>query len=153
MVNATQLNALLGQEITQICSVGYTSKDDNHCAHFLSHVLGYQFGTTCRVMASGQGTPACIRVFQLFERCRNVGRWQDKPVPLFIGLVFITNAGNVHLKTKKMDNVPRKHVGIFLGGDIWHYSNKLDKVVKQTPAEFVNHYPAPDNAMFYGDLP
>jgi hypothetical protein len=44
-------------------------------------------------------------------------------------------------------------VGIFIGGEIWHYSNKLDKVVKQTPAEFVNHYPAPDNAMFYGDMP
>jgi hypothetical protein len=104
-------------------------------------------------MASGQGMPACIRVLQLFERCRNVGAWKDKPVPLFVGLVFITNAGNVRLKTKKMDNVPRKHVGIFIGGEIWHYSNKLDKVVKQTPAEFVNHYPAPDNAMFYGDMP
>jgi hypothetical protein len=153
MVTAAQLNAFLGKEITEICQVGYTNPNDNHCAHFVSHVLGYTFGLTCRGMVVGQGTPASIRVQELFPKCKTVGRWKDRPARLTQGLIFITNAGNVHLQTKTMDNVPRKHIGIFVGDDIWHYSNKRDQVVKQTPAEFVNHYAAPDNAMFFGEMP
>ena len=49
--------------------------------------------------------------------------------------------------------VPRKHVGIFADGFIWHYSNSQHKVVRQTPSQFAQHYPSPDNAMFFGALP
>lgn len=153
MITAAQLDALLGQEITRICAVGYTNRADNHCAHFVSHVLGYQFGFTCRGMVAGTGTPASIRVHELFGRCPSVGAWMNKPATLAQGLVFITNASNVNLQNKSMTNVPRKHVGIFIGGNIWHYSNTRDQVVKQTPAQFANHYPSPDNAMFYGEMP
>ena len=52
-----------------------------------------------------------------------------------------------------MANVPRKHVGIFLNGIIWHYSNSQHRVVKQLPGQFALHYPSPDNGMFYGSLP
>ena len=68
-------------------------------------------------------------------------------------LVFITNANNVNLQTKTMVNVPRKHVGIYYNGTIWHYSNSRHQVVSQTPEAFSNHYPAPSNAMFYGTVP
>lgn len=153
MVTAVQLDAFLGQEITRICQIGYTNRADNHCAHFVSHVLGYQFGFTCRGMVLGQGTPATIRVHELFPRCPTVGAWRDKPATVTQGLVFITRASNVNLQTKTMTNVPRKHVGIFIGDQIWHYSNTRDQVVKQTAAQFGNHYAAPDNAMFYGEAP
>ena len=153
MVTPAQLDALLGQEITRICTIGYTNRADNHCAHFVSHVLGYQFGFTCRGMVVGQGTPGTIRVQELFARCPTVGDWATKPATVIQGLVFITRASNVNLATKTMTNVPRKHVGIFIGGNIWHYSNTRDQVVKQTPAQFANHYAAPDNAMFYGEAP
>jgi hypothetical protein len=59
----------------------------------------------------------------------------------------------VDLAAKVMNNVPRKHIGIFFGGFVWHYSNSQQKVVKQLPSQFALHYPAPDNAMFYGSLP
>ena len=51
-----------------------------------------------------------------------------------------------------MDNVPKKHIGIFINGTIWHYSNSQHKVVTQTPAEFIKHYPGQGFALFYGQL-
>jgi hypothetical protein len=150
-----ELGAHLGQHIRDICPIGYVNDADNHCAHFVSHVLGYQFGATCRTMKHGAGTPASIRVQDLFPRCVSVGRWDSLPTPLFGGLVFITNATSVNLAQKVMTNVPRKHVGIFIGGlrNIYHYSNSRRRVVRQTPGEFSRHYPAPDNAMFWGAAP
>jgi hypothetical protein len=152
-VTVAALDGLLGREITQICSIGYADRADNHCAHFVSHVLGYQFGFTCRGMVDGAGTPATIRVHELFSHCPVVGTWDSKPPTADPCLVFITKASNVNLQTKTMTNVPRKHVGIFVNGSIWHYSNTRDRVVKQTPEEFSRHYKAPDNAMFFGTMP
>ncbi|MEO8126556.1 MAG: hypothetical protein ABJF23_04870 [Bryobacteraceae bacterium] len=151
----TSLKALLGKHIRDICPNGYSSDSDNHCAHFVSHVLGYQFGATCRMMQGGTGTAACIRVQEVMLRCLQVGKWDELPTPLFWGLVFITRASNVNTKTKVMVNVPRKHIGIFIGGPrtIYHYSNSRRQVVSQTPDEFSNHYAAPDNAMFWGSAP
>lgn len=59
------------------------------------------------------------------------------------------------LRLKTMINVPRKHVGIFLGvtPQIWHDSNSKHKVVCQSPEDFSHHYSSPDNAMFWGQLP
>ena len=153
MITVNQLNAYLGKNISQICTLGYADPNDNHCAHFVCHVMGYQFGFTCRNMKSGTGTPANIRVQEVLPRCPSVGTWATRPANITACLVFITAASNVHLDSKTMDNVPRKHVGIFLLGNIWHYSNGHSKVVQQTPQEFSHHYPAPSNAMFYGTLP
>ena len=153
MINPTQLDSYLGKHISQICQNDFTKDIENHCAHFVSHVLGYQFGVTCRMMGKANAAGANIRVQELFPRCPAVGTWASRPATMPFALVFITNASNVRLSAKVMSNVPRKHVGIFYGGWIWHYSNSQHKVVKQTPGEFSNHYPAPDNAMFYGSLP
>lgn len=154
MLDESVLTGWLGHHISDICPIGYANNSDNHCAHFVSHVLGYQFGATCRLMKSGTGTSASIRVQDLFAHCLQTGDW-GPPTPLFWGLVFITNASNVNTDTKHMNNVPRKHVGIFYGGSrtIYHYSNSRRQVVAQTPEEFSNHYPAPDNAMFWGSAP
>jgi hypothetical protein len=152
-IDADDLDALLGQGIDHICTVGFTSADTNHCAHFVSHVLGYQFGRTCRHMANGSGTAASIRVHELFPECPTVGRWQSRSSMLSQGLVFITNPANVDLAAKRMENVPKKHVGIFIGDVVWHYSNTQDRVIKQTATEFSRHYAPPDDGMFYGSLP
>lgn len=155
MPTEIELNAFLGKHISAICPNGYQSNSDNHCAHFVSHVLGYQFGVTCRTMSRGTGAAATIRVQDLFTNSLQVGPWNELPFPLVWGFVFITNARNVNVARKTMVNVPRKHVGIFCGGlrRIWHYSNSQRKVISQTPQEFSNHYPAPDNAMFWGSAP
>jgi hypothetical protein len=151
-VTTIALNDLLGKEISTICSVGYTDRDDNHCAHFVSHVLGYQIGFTCRGMVDGPGTPATIRVHELFAQCPTVGPWASRPVTLNPCLVFITQGSNVDVAARTMTNVPKKHVGIFVDGHIYHYSNTHDRVVKQTPDEFSHHYKPPHNAMFFGAL-
>jgi hypothetical protein len=150
---ATDMSGYLGQHINKICPNGYTNDDDNHCAHFVAHVLKYAFGTTCLTMSKGQGAGATIRVHELFPQCGTVGKWKARPTATDPCLVFITNAGNVNLKEKTMVNHPRKHVGIYVEGVIYHYSNRKEKVVRQTPDEFSSHYAAPNNAMFYGTLP
>jgi hypothetical protein len=153
MITQQQLDGYLGKAIGEICPNAYTSTADNHCAHFVAHVLGYQFGVTCRMMGNGKGVGATLRVQELFPKCPSVGVWSLRPASLSTCLVFITRAANVNLAGKVMANVPRKHVGILFGGFIWHYSNSQQQVVKQTPSQFAFHYPSPDNAMFYGSLP
>jgi len=153
MITQQQLDAYLGQSIGQICPNGYSSTADNHCAHFVAHVLGYSFGVTCRMMGGGRGPAATLRVQELFPKCPSVGPWSMRPKALTSCLVFMTRAANVNLAGKVMANVPRKHVGIFFNGFIWHYSNSRQQVVKQTPAQFALHYAPPDNAMFYGSMP
>jgi len=154
-MDLAELDKYLGMHIREICGVGFDGDNENHCAHFVSHVLGFRFGATCRMMVHGSGTPASIRVQEIFPRCPAVGRWEDLPAGASTGLVFITNERSVNLSTKSMMNVPRKHVGIFSGPrrEIWHYSNSRDQVVRQTPAQFSRHYPAPHNVMFWGTLP
>lgn len=149
------LNAYLGKNISEICPTGFHSNSDNHCAHFVSHALGLRFGITCRSMVRSDGVAASIRVQEIFPYCPRVGAWSDLPPELQTGLVFILRASNVDLTAKTIVNVPRKHVGIFCGSSrtIWHYSNSRDKVVSQTPEQFAHHYPHPDNAMFWGELP
>ena len=52
-----------------------------------------------------------------------------------------------------MASRPKKHVGIYCDGNVWHYSNTKDKVVKQTPDEFAKHYGNSGFAVFYGTFP
>jgi hypothetical protein len=153
MLTQQQLDSYLGKSIGAICQNGYTNQADNHCAHFVSHVLGYKFGVTCQMMGNGQGAAANLRVQEVFPKCPSIGVWSLRPASLKTCLVFITRASNVNLATRVMSNVPRKHIGIFFNGFVWHYSNSQQKVVKQLPGQFALHYPAPDNAMFYGSLP
>jgi hypothetical protein len=153
MITQQQLSGYLGKSIGQICPNGYANGADNHCAHFVAHVLGYRYGVTCQVMSHGKLPGVSIRVQEIFPRCPLVGAWSLRPAALTTCLVFITRASNVNLATKVMSNVPRKHIGIFFEGFVWHYSNSQQKVVRQTPAQFAGHYAPPDNAMFYGSMP
>ena len=153
MTTQLVLNNFLGKPIGQICLNGYANDADNHCAHFVSHAMGYQFGVTCLTMSRGTSPGANIRVQELFPRCPTVGTWGSRPPTLTSCLVFITRATNVDVANKVMNNVPRKHVGIYVSGLIYHYSNSQHRVVQQTPEQFSHHYSAPDNAMFYGSMP
>jgi len=153
MIAASQLNQRLGRPIGSICPNGYSDPNDNHCAHYVSHVLNFRFGTTCRTMHAGTNPGANIRVQELFARCPDVGGWTDRPAHVHQCLVFVTDASNVDLPHKLMANVPRKHVGIYVNGMIWHYSNSTSKVVSVPPEHFQHHYHGPNTALFYGTMP
>ena len=153
MISVATLEAYLTKNISELCPNSYANPNDNHCAHFVSHAVGFRFGYTCGHMKRGPGPAACIRVQEVLHRCPVVGAWTSRPIVLIQCLVFITKATNVDLTTRTMENVPRKHVGILLNDFIYHYSNSRHQVVRQTPEEFSHHYPAPSNAMFYGQLP
>jgi hypothetical protein len=153
MITQHQLDAYLGKSIGAICQNGYTSNAENHCAHFVAHVLDYKFGVTCQMMGTGKGPAANLRVQEIFPKCPAVGVWSLRPASVPACLAFITKASNVNLAGKVMANVPRKHIGIYTGGFIYHYSNRRDQVVRETPSQFALHYQSPDNAMFYGSLP
>jgi len=152
MVTVQTLDSYIGKHIGDICGNAYIHDNDNHCAHFVSHVLGLKFGATCSMLGNGKGPAANVRVQELFARCSKVGAWTANGPGLPMCLVFITNPGNVNLSSRVITNVPRKHMGLCTAGFIWHYSNTLHQVVKVPPAQFSNHYPAPDNAMFYGTI-
>lgn len=149
------LNELLTKHITEICTNSYTDTAHNHCAHFVSHVAGYQFGYTC-FNQTGKGersTRANLRVQEIFAQCRSVGRFDERPESLTTGLIFITDERNVDIATKVMQNVPRKHIGFFHGEMVWHYSNSRNQVVSQTSEQFSKHYPGDRIIMFYGEYP
>jgi len=152
MITPAQLDAYPGKSIDSICQNGYTSHADNQSAHFVSHVLGYTFGITCEMMGHRRGPGATIRVQELFLRCKSVGVWSLRPASLSTCLVFMTRASNVSLAARNMSNAPRKHIGIYMNGFIWHYSSTRQQVIKETPSQFKLHYPPSDNAMFYGSL-
>jgi hypothetical protein len=88
------LNFFAGKHISQICYNWYVDDKLNHCAHFVSHVLGISETNNCY---NARGTPgrtmpgACIRVDELFnDWCQSRGRWHDKPVALHQCLFFIS---------------------------------------------------------------
>ena len=151
---ATELNAYVNKHISDICGCSFVNDSDNHCAHFVCHATELKFGLTCFGMTAkgDRNSGANIRVQEVFPQCRRVGRWADKPADLRNGFIFVTAASNVNLRAKTITNVPRKHIGIFIGQDVWQYKNRFRHVIKQMPAQFGQHYGA-GYETFYGEFP
>ena len=152
---SAELDSYVNQHISAICGCNYHDDNDNHCAHFVCHITELRFGLTCFDML-GSGTAsqkANIRVQEVFPRCRRVGLWRNKPQDIQSGFIFVTKAGNVNVRAKTIANVRKKHIGIFIGTDIWQYKNKLKHVIKQTPDEFRQHYTGEGFEIFFGEFP
>src|SRR5689334_1841380 len=91
LVSDTKLTNLEEKTIAEICPNGFigTGKGRNHCAHFVSHVLGFQTGATCKIMvpnAAAHG--ATLRVNELYLTCAHRGFWSKRPPALATGLAF-----------------------------------------------------------------
>lgn len=151
----TDVASFLGKPIDDICGNGFDSHNLNHCAHFVSHVLHLAFGMTCKELTNGSHAAANVRVQEVFAECPEVGNW---PPPAGSGpvLIFVTKATNVNLATKTMQNVPKKHIGIFEDGQVFNYSNTKEKVVSQTVPAFKTAFNAAyggPQGYFWGTFP
>ena len=70
MLNLELLNSYVGKNISEICLNGYANNNDNHCAHFVSHILNLHFSLTCDQMvpeSAKQSVGANIRVHEVSE--------------------------------------------------------------------------------------
>jgi hypothetical protein len=151
MLNSATLNSYAGQSIKRICPYGYDSSSLNHCAHFVSHALQLGMGYTC-AHARGRSGGANIRVQELFSQCTNAREVRECPT-VGEGLVFVSAPSNFQGSPTHIVNVRKKHVGILLNGQVWHYSNTRHEVIVQTVGQFLSHYPRQHNAIWYGSLP
>ncbi|HEY3653704.1 MAG TPA: hypothetical protein VGL34_01845 [Steroidobacteraceae bacterium] len=143
--------------ITEICQ-NFTDTHFNMCAHFVSHVLGLGFGYTCRVQSGHTVSPgANLRVQEVFAQCPEVGEWDAKSTAATdSGLIFVTTKMNkVDLSTKYFNNIPKKHVGIYIGDAVFHFSNSEKKVLMQDTQTFLTHVKHHYSAIkaFYGTFP
>jgi hypothetical protein len=155
MTTAANLESHLGKDIKDICENGFDDADKNHCAHFVSHVLGLTFSFNCAQLVGGNHAAANVRVHEIFAECPRVGKWEDADQDQ-IQLVFVTRKDVVNLATKTMQNIPQKHIGIYSDGFVYNYSNTSDKVVKQSVSDFLARFQAVysgDQGLFFGEIP
>lgn len=141
------LNGFLGKTMSQICpfSIG-KNKAQNHCAHFVSHVMQYDVAETCKnfTLADKQapGVGATLRVDRIFNASTSVGAWNSRPPTFRTGLIFVTISGNVRRSGPRymLGDNPKKHIGIFVNGVVWHYGNSQDKVFADPEILFINKF-------------
>ena len=137
----------LGKRMPEICVRSISTKKDargnpeNQCAHFVSHVMGFDGEITCRNSSDADkkvaGMGAILRVNQLFKRCPEVGYWEKRSLGLSSLLIFVTRSSNMGHDCVRLDmgEHPRKHVGIFVDGKVWHHG--ANKVEADTESSFI----------------
>jgi len=138
----------LNKHISTICAFSIGTKNrENHCAHFVSHIMSYEFkGVTCKNFTwkdkQKKDKGATIRVNDLFKKIRRKGLFSNKPHTLSECLIFVTVSINIKINggVFTMGNHPRKHIGILHKGKVWNYSNSRNKVVADPLNNFVNKF-------------
>jgi hypothetical protein len=133
----------VGKHISDLCPFSIArDNQQNHCAHFVSHMLGYDFGHTCKTFTwtdkQREEPGANLRVNEVFNRCRLRGLWSERPLHLQGCLIFVTHTSNVVELGHQLEmrDSRWKHIGIHLGGTVWHYSNTGRRVVSETVSAF-----------------
>ena len=156
-VSLTDLQSYVGKSIDDICSNGFSSAAQNHCAHFVSHALGLKLGMLCGDMKfATRGTGGSIRCDELFNRLGDFGAWEDRPASDNGLLIFVLSARN--MGNGVMANVPQKHVGIHFNGKVFNFSNGQHQVVADPSVEafhnkFKRTYAGGDVSLYYGVAP
>lgn len=83
-----------------------------------------------------------MRVERIFNQSIATGVWSDRPVHMTACLIFVTVSSNIRKDGVRylMLNSPKKHIGIFINGTIWHYSNSQNKVVADPEKIFIGKF-------------
>ncbi len=138
----------VGKHIKDICPHGYANPALNHCAHAVSHILGYEGrpgASTCKNQKldtkSNREIGALISVDDIYNAMHIKKSFQGAlPAAFHRGLVYVTTAGN--MIGTKMNDGGLKHVGIWDAGRVWHYGNTLNHFTSDTLAEFIRKFTA-----------
>jgi hypothetical protein len=149
------MEPFLDKNISEMCGNGLDDPALNHCAHFVSHAVGLKFSYNCQQLVGGKREPANIRVHEVFAMCPRVGAWEDADTSKD-QLIFVTRKNVVNVSSKTMQNIPQKHIGVYRGGHVYHYSNTEDRVIKQTVNAFYDRFQRAykgDQGLFFGEVP
>jgi hypothetical protein len=123
-----------GHGMNEICENHFDTKGENHCAHFVSHALGIKFPVTCGDLKfSTKGSGATIRWDELFNQLNPRGLWDNRPTDGRPLLIFVTFERNVI--NNRMGSSPHKHVGIYINGPVYNFSNSRHVVIRSSSAE------------------
>jgi|HubBroStandDraft_1064217.scaffolds.fasta_scaffold03954_2 hypothetical protein len=153
-IAASTLDAYLGKSIGQICGNRYTTPHESHCAHFVCHALEIKIGTLCGDMQwKTRHTAATLRVNELYNGLANRGPWDQRPSKSKTQIVFVIR--KAYMTHNIMQLVDQKHVGIYLNGAVYNYSNSHHRVVKDESDQafykkFDELYAGDDIALYYG---
>ena len=156
-ITLSTLQGYVGKPISDICSNGFTSASQNHCAHFVSHVHEIKLGMLCGDMAyKTKKSGASVRVDEVYNKLTSKGPWDKKPAISNGLLIFVLSKRNI--VNGMMLNVPQKHVGIHFSGKVFNFSNSQHKVVVDQSVDaflrkFDSAYAGDDIALFYGVAP
>lgn len=154
------LDGFLKKTVEDFCpNFGKVGDADNHCAHWVSHALGFRIGKLCNTMTwehrkdfeSGRS----LVVNDLFNSCPERGLWSDKPKELDCCLIFATLQSAVSSSDGQlqMENIRRKHVGIYFKGSAYNYHNNTNEgVAVNGEAHFANLY-GKGTVALYGTFP
>jgi hypothetical protein len=149
-----RLHGLVRHQMREICPNGFHDSSLSHCAHFVSHVLGLDFGCTCGDLTGGSARAGNVRVHEIFAHCAVVGSWYEYDKRRDC-LIFVSRESAFDVRTKTLTNIPNKHIGIFCGGTVFHYSSRQDAVLQKSVGEFLSYFEdiyGEKQALFFGHL-
>src|SRR5687767_822494 len=149
-----KLSETISKTIADFCKNNFNGAGENHCAHYVCHVLELDSGYDCKTHKNGSHPGSCLRVHELFAECPEVGNWDNAPQG--VQIVFVTDKSNVDLTAHTMRKITKKDVGIFSDGHVHHYSNTQDIVIRQTPAAFLTRFQGAyggNQRLFFGTFP
>lgn len=159
-ITKSELDAWVGKPIGDLCQNNFTTPKENHCAHFVSHVLGIRLGMVCGNMGMNRATRhtgGSIRCNELYNALQWTGPWDQRPIHLIDGmLIFVISASQV--VNNVMQPVPKKHVGIHFAGHVYNFSNSQHKVIVDPSVEafhgkFKRQYGGGDVSLYFGVRP
>lgn len=133
------LESQVGRQMRDICANGFWNPAESHCAHFVSHILGLEFGCTCAELSARVAAGGNVRVHEIFARCDRVGLWSAN-ASHSDRLIFVSKSTAFNAATRTLINIPNKHIGIWCGGDVFHYSSRHDAVLQKTVDQFLTYF-------------
>lgn len=143
-----KLDSFVNKRIDAVCQSSLGNDfNQNQCAHFVSHMLGYDISrnASCKFLTFDDSRDdavegATIRVDTIFNEIHSSLRHPLSNTACHTpGLVFVTQSRNIR-QDGRMGSTPAKHIGILLWPWVYHYSNTRNQVAKEHVDHFKNTF-------------